>query len=116
MLSLHNLPLCRQGKINTKYAVISSKQLQITVHRTTHYSQFHLLAEFSKNLYRMPFFAVCAEDELKWKFKPDTLVFCLLRIFLQLSWKTQETLVGTRSLSAKVSLCRMFSFELSEQS
>ena len=84
VLSLHNLPLCHQGKINTKYAVISSKQLQITVHRTTHYSQFHLLAEFSKNLYRMPFFAVCAEDELKWKFKPDTLAFCLLRIFLQL--------------------------------
>ena len=36
------------------------------------YSPFHLGAEFSKNLYRMPFFAVCEEDELKWKFKPDT--------------------------------------------
>ena len=66
----------------------------------THYSQSHLLAEFSKNLYRMPFFPVCGEDELKWKIKPDTLVSCLLRSFLQLSWKTRETLVGTRSLSA----------------
>lgn len=36
------------------------------------YSPFHLGAEFSKNLYRMPFFAVFGEDELKWKFKPDT--------------------------------------------
>ena len=75
-------------------------KLWITGHRTTHYSQFHLLAEFSKNLYRRPFFPVCGEDELKWKFKPDTLVSCLPIIFLQLSWKTPEALVGTRSLSA----------------
>ena len=60
------------------------------------YSPFHLGAEFSKNLYRMPFFAVCGKDELKWKFKPDTLVFCLLRIFLQ----PRGTFVGTRSLAA----------------
>ena len=133
VLSLHNLPLCHQGKINTKYAVISSKQLtwaaeivynavynlanyrsQCTVLLTTH--NFTCSLNFPRIcIVCMPFVAVCGEDELKWKFKPDTLTFCLLRIFLQLSWKTRKALVGTRSLSAKGSLCRMFSFELSEQ-